>query len=133
MPKPSSTVDTQITPDPALEKRTRRIFTTEYKLKIIQLADACKHGELGPLLRKEKLYANQLSQWRKEYAEQGISGLEKSTPGPRAVLSAEQKHIARLEKENARLRQQMSIKDDCLDLQKKALRMIEHLSNENAS
>ena len=133
MPKPSSTVDPQITPDPALEKRTRRKFSTEYKLKIIQLADACKHGELGPLLRKEKLYANQLSQWRKEYAEQGIAGLEKSGPGPRPVLSVEQKRIAQLERENARLRQEVSIKDDCLDLQKKALRMIEHLNNESSS
>lgn len=133
MPKPSSTVDTQITPDPTLEKRTRRRFSTEYKLKIIQLADACKHGELGPLLRKEKLYANQLAQWRKEYAEQGIAGLEKSAPGPRPVLSAEQKRIAQLEREITRLRKEMSIKDDCLDLQKKALRMIEHLSNESSS
>lgn len=132
MPKPSSTVDTQVTPDPTLEKRTRRRFSTEYKLKIIQLADACKHGELGPLLRKEKLYANQLSQWRKEYAEHGVSGLDKSAPGPRPALSAEQKRIAQLEREIARLRQQMSIKDDCLDLQKKALRMIEHLNNESS-
>lgn len=77
MPKPSSTVDTQITPDPTLEKRSRRKFSTEYKLKIIQLADACKHGEPGPMLRKEKLYANQPPQWRKEYAEEGITSLEK--------------------------------------------------------
>ncbi len=66
MPKPETTIDTKIIPSPALEKRTRRRFTTEYKLSIIRQADACQHGELGELLRREKLYSNQLSQWRRE-------------------------------------------------------------------
>ena len=46
--------DTQVTPEPALEKRTRRQLTPEYKLRVIAQADACKHGELGALLRREK-------------------------------------------------------------------------------
>ncbi|WP_156813063.1 hypothetical protein [Oligella ureolytica] len=29
------------------------MFTPEYKLSIIQQADACKHGEVGKLLRRE--------------------------------------------------------------------------------
>ncbi|MFT5482547.1 MAG: transposase [Halieaceae bacterium] len=58
---PSDLLDTQITPEPALEKRSRRKFAPEYKLRIIALADACKYGELGTLLRREKLYSNQLS------------------------------------------------------------------------
>ena len=53
MPKdPSIETDTQVTPNPKLEKRTRRTFKPEYKLRIIQEADACKHGELGALLCK---------------------------------------------------------------------------------
>lgn len=52
MPKPITAVETKIMPDPKLEKRTRRIFTVEYKLSILQQADACKHGELGALLRR---------------------------------------------------------------------------------
>lgn len=62
----------QVTPDPKLEKRTRRIFKPEYKLRIVQEANACKHGELGALLKREKLYSNQLSDWRREYAENGL-------------------------------------------------------------
>ena len=58
MPKPSNqTPDTQVTPGPALEKRTRRTYNAEYKMKIIAQADACKHGEVGALLRREKLYS----------------------------------------------------------------------------
>ena len=78
MPKLFTTVEPKVMPDPKLEKRTRRIFTVEYKLSILQQADACKYGELGALLRREKLYSNQLAQWRREFAEQGIAGLKKS-------------------------------------------------------
>lgn len=131
MPKPSATIDTQVTPDPALEKRTRRTFSADYKLKIIQLAEACQHGELGPLLRKEKLYANQLSQWRREFAELGVAGLSKSASGPKPLLSPEQRRITQLEREIVKLNQQMAVKDSCLDLQKKALDMLEHWNNEH--
>ncbi len=66
MPKsPSERPDTQVTPEPVLEKRTRRQFKTEYKLRIIAEADACQYGELGALLRREKLYSSQISEWRR--------------------------------------------------------------------
>jgi len=126
MPKPETSLPLQeIIPDPALEKRVRRVFTTDYKLRILRDADACAHGELIELLRREKLYHAQLSQWRKEFAESGIEGLSKSAPGPKPSLSAEAKRIAQLEKENKRLQEQLEIKDHCLALQKKALSLIE--------
>lgn len=90
MPKPNRPVNTQVKPDPTLEKRSRRTFTGEYKLKIIRLVDECEHGEIGPLLRREKLYANQISQWRKELADHGVEGLEKSAPGVNSHSNAEQ-------------------------------------------
>lgn len=132
MPKPVTSVDPKVKPKPELEKRTRRVFTAEYKLSIIQQADACKHGELGALLRREKLYSNQLAQWRRELAEQGVDGLKKSVPGPASKKTAEQKRIEQLEKENARLRRQVKVKDSCLMLQKKALELLENLE-ESAS
>ena len=130
MPKPESIrLKTQITPDPGLEKRTRRKFTVEYKLRIITEANACKHGELGALLRKEKLYSNQLADWRREFTENGVAGLSKSAPGPVASKTPEQRRIEQLEKENTRLSRQLEIANDCLDLQKKALSMLDHLNN----
>ena len=128
MPKPSSeTSSTQITPEPALEKRTRRKFTTEYKLRIIAQAHACQYGELGALLRRENLYSNQLSDWRREYAERGVSGLTKSAPGPAASKTPDQRRIEQLEKDNKRLVRKLDIANDCLDLQKKALAMLDRL------
>lgn len=125
MPKPATPADPKVEPNPALEKRSRRTFTTEYKLSIIQQADACQHGELGELLRREKLYSNQLQQWRRELAEQGVDGLKKSAPGPAPKKTAEQKRIEQLEKENERLRKQIEVKDGCLLLQKKALALLD--------
>ena len=62
MPKSvSERLDTQVTPESTLEKRTRRTCNAEYKLRIIAEAEACKHGELGALLRRENLYSNQLA------------------------------------------------------------------------
>ncbi len=130
MPKSNSErPDTQVTPEPALEKRTRRQFKTEYKLRIIAEADACKRGELGVLLRREKLYSSQLSEWRREFSENGVAGLSKSAPGPAAFRTPEQRRIEQLEKENSRLNRKLEIANDCLDLQKKALSMLDRLNN----
>ena len=130
MPKSiSERPNTQVTPEPALEKRTRRQLTPEYKLRIIAQADACKHGELGALLRHEKIYSSQLSDWRREFAENGVDGLSKSAPGPAASRTPEQRRIDQLEKENSRLNRKLDIANDCLDLQKKALSMLDRMSN----
>tara|TARA_B100000745_G_scaffold260279_1_gene183847 strand:+ start:226 stop:576 length:351 start_codon:yes stop_codon:yes gene_type:complete len=116
-----------------LEKRTRRVFTTDYKLSIIQQAKQCKHGELGALLRREKLYSNQLTQWRREFEAEGVKGLEKSKPGRSPNQTPEQKRIAQLEKEVAKLQRQLEVKDGCIELQKKALALINSLDQENGS
>jgi len=56
-----------VRPDPEVpEKPTRRRFAAEYKLRILQLADACTTpGSLGSLLRREGLYASNLTAWRR--------------------------------------------------------------------
>jgi transposase-like protein len=132
MPKtPSALPDTQVTPGPTLEKRTRRQFTPEYKLRIIAQADACEHGELNGLLRRERLYSNQLSGWRREFAQHGVKGLSKSAPGPLPSKTADQRRIEQLEKENGKLTRKLDIANDCLDLQKKALTMLDRLRSGN--
>jgi len=130
MPKsPSAPPETQVTPEPSLEKRTRRQFSTEYKLRILAEADSCRHGEIGALLRREKLYSNQLSEWRRELAKNGVEGLSKTAPGPAASKTPEQRRIEQLEKENARLVRKLEVATDCLDLQKKALSILDRMSN----
>ena len=126
MPKPASKLpDTEVQTTPALERRTRRVFSPEYKLQILAEADQCARGELGALLRREKLYSAQLQQWRRELAEQGVEGLSKSTTGPKPAQTPEQRRIEQLETENARLARTLELAHDCLALQKKALSMLD--------
>ena len=126
MPKPASEpTETQVLPDPKLEKRTRRRFTTEYKLRVIARADACQYGELGELLRSEGLYSGQLQQWRRELETGGEGALGKTKPGPRSALSPDQRRIQQLEKDVSRLQRKLELTEDCVDLQKKALSMLD--------
>ena len=83
------------------------------------------------MLRREKLYSNQLSDWRREYAQNGVAGLSKSAPGPAPSKTPDQRRIEQLEKENSRLSRKLDIANDCLDLQKKALAMLDRLRSGN--
>ena len=135
MPKPASEdlPTTEVSPDPSLEKRTRREFTTEYKLRVIAEADQCVRGELGALLRREKLYHSQLQQWRRELANDGESRLSKTRPGPRPAQTAAEKELAKLKRENARLTRKLEIAEGCIELQKKLSHLLEQADSENSS
>ena len=133
MPKPGelNLPRREVTPDPQVEKRTRRSFSAEYKLRIIAEADQCRHGELGALLRRENLYSNQLQAWRRQLAEGGEQALSKSAPGPKPKFTPEQREIEKLRRENARLTRKLEIANGCLGLQKKALAMLDQVQNGN--
>lgn len=132
MPKPQSDHrDNEVLARPKSAKTGRRNYSAEYKLGIVMEADACLRGQVGALLRREKLYSSQLTDWRREYAKNGVKGLSKSSPGPQPKTSAEQRRIEQLEKQVARLQNKLQMADDCLDLQKKALAMLERLNNGN--
>jgi transposase-like protein len=125
----SERLTTQVVPDLMLEKRTRRQFSTAYKLRVIAQADQCRHGELGALLRRENLYSNQLQAWRKQLIEGGEQGLSKTAPGPAPKRSAEQRELEKLRRANARLTRQLEIANGCLYLQKKALQIRDQINN----
>lgn len=130
MPKPQSELpENQVTPSPELEKRTRRRFSTEYKLRIIAEADQCQHGELGVVLRREGLYSSQLQQWRKELETNDGQTLNKTQPGPTPRKTPEQRRIDQLEKDKAQLERKLRMTEDCVELQKKALSILDQSTN----
>ncbi len=62
-------------PDPEVpERATRRRFTAEYKLRIVQEAEACKDGEIGALLRREGLYSSHLGKWARAVSQRCFQG-----------------------------------------------------------
>src|SRR3989304_7701741 len=64
-------------------KATRRRFSAEYKLKILQEADACREpGEIGALLRREGLYFSNITTWRAQRRKGALAGLAQKKRGP---------------------------------------------------
>lgn len=92
-------------------KAKRRRFSAAEKLRILQEADTCERGELGALLRREGLYSSHLVEWRRARDAGELAGLTPRKRGPKAQatdplaakLAEQQKLIARLEAENAKL------------------------------
>ncbi len=129
MPKPETKIlpETKVTPDSALEKRTRRTFDVEYKVRILNEAAQCRRGEIGALLRREGLYSSQLNTWRREFEQQGLEGLSKTQPGPLPKTTPEQREIEKLKKQVRYLQRELEISNGCLELQKKALAMLDQI------
>ncbi len=136
MPMPSDLPVTgeEVMPDPRFEKRQRRRFTAEQKRRILDEVDACtQRGEVAAILRREGLYASQLSQWRRQREAQGLVGLEPKTPGRKPVFDSKDREIARLEREKAKLAGELELARKVIDLQKKASAMLDLLPPEENS
>jgi transposase-like protein len=108
-------------PDPQVPaKATRRRFSSEFKLRVLREADACKEpGEIGALLRRHGLYSSHLTTWRKERergAEERLSRKRGRKPAQRNPLD---KRVAQLERENRRLQEKLRKAEIIIDVQKK--------------
>jgi transposase len=109
-------------PDPELvERAKRRRFTAEYKLRILQQAEACTQpGEIGALLRREGLYTSHLTAWRKQRDAGALEALDRKRG---------RKPIDRRDAENAALRRRLERAEAELE---KARKVIEVQGNVSA-
>jgi len=98
----------EIQPDERLERRTRRRFSATEKKRLLEEADALAHGEKGPWLRRNGLYAGQLSTWRRELTEHGEAGLAGKAPG-RKPADPRDREIERLQRANAKLERRAEV------------------------
>jgi transposase len=109
-----------------LAKATRRRFTAQYKLRVLQEADACSRpGEVGALLRREGLYSSNLVAWRKQRGTGELVGLapKKRGPPPNQPDPRDRK-MAELERDNARLRKRAERAEALVELQKKVSELL---------
>ena len=114
-------------PDPEVpEKAVRRRFTVEYKLNILQQADACRDERgIGALLRKEGLYSSHLTTWRRQRDTGILSGLQPKQRGRKAnPLHPLQAENEQLRKENNRLQRRLKKAELIIDIQKKISQML---------
>jgi transposase-like protein len=127
-------------PDPEVTgKKPRRKFTAKYKLRMLKKADACTEpGQLGTLLRQEGLYSSNLTTWRKQRDEGLLIAMSPKKRGrkvqPKNPLAPE---IARIQKENQRLKQKLRQAELIIDAQKKISEILgiaqNHDENEGSS
>ncbi len=104
-----------------MAKATRRRFTAEYKLTVLQEAAACTEpGEVGALLRREGLYSSHLYLWRKQRRARELSGLTPARrgPAPKATNPLAAK-VAALEQETRWLNARAERAEALVELQKK--------------
>jgi len=96
-------------------------FTARYKLRILQEADSFSEpGQLGALLRREGLYSSNLTTWRQQREKGLLSALSPKKRGRKIQAKnplADQ--VARLEKENRKLRAKLKQAETIIDVQKK--------------
>lgn len=111
-----------IAPDPEVSAiKPRRKHNAKYKLRILDQADNCTEpGQLGALLRREGLYSSNLTLWRRQ-KQDGL--LEAMTPKKRGRKNQPKNpladQVARLEKENQKLREKLKKAETIIEVQKK--------------
>ncbi len=126
MPKPlktslpkSSPADLAAHEVEAPRSKTKRKFTMAERQRIVCAADACAHGELGALLRREGIYHTQLSEWRAKIN----AGKSIGKPGPVPKLDAKDKEIVVLKSKIAKMTHELGIVNGLVELQKKVQAM----------
>ena len=108
-------------PDPeVVAQAKRRTFTADYKQRILAEADQAKgSGGIGALLRREGLYSSVLTNWRRERAAGVRQSLAPQKRGPKSKRDPIQEEIQKLQKDNARLTEQLRKAEIVIDVQKK--------------
>ena len=110
-----------IRPDPeVVAQAKRRRFTADYKQRILAQADQAKgSGGVGALLRREGLYSSLLTAWRREVESRTRQALTPQKRGPKSQRHPLHEENQKLQKENARLVEELRKAAIVIDVQKK--------------
>ena len=123
--RPAVVAPTEVSP-----KGKRRLYTNEYKRKILEEAAACSEaGQVGALLRREGLYSSHLANWRQARAQGALDTPAKRGPKPRTPDERDQA-IAVLEREVRRQKARADRAEAMVALQKKLADVLGQLADE---
>jgi transposase-like protein len=114
-------------PDPEVPERARRrTFTAQYKLDVLAAYDAAGPGEKGAILRREGLYSSHIVDWRRSRDSGALAG--PGRPRGRPAADPRDAQIARLQKEKAKLEQELAKARFVVDVQSKLQALLETIS-----
>lgn len=110
------------------ERPKRRRFEPEYKLRIVKEADAAVASgvanAVGELLRREGLYSSHLTEWRQLVKTGELVALAAKKRGPKARKNPLADEVARLQRENERLKHELFKANAVITVQKKVASLL---------
>jgi transposase-like protein len=109
-------------------KPKRRVFSPEYKLKMVAEYDAAPEGTKRSLLRREGLYSSHLVEWRRARDNGALAAMTESKPGPAPRKSAAERENERLQRENAKLSKELKQQRAAVEALGKLSALLETLS-----
>jgi len=104
------------------DKPKHRVYTAEYKRRIVEEINAAPRGGIGRILRREGLYATTVDAWRQEFAGAFEPRKRGRKPSSETPLKRE---LEQLQRENERLKRKLEHAEIIIDVQKKVSRMFE--------
>ena len=111
-------------PDPEVpEKARRRRFSAEYNLAILREADRCAEpGQIGALLRRERLSSSHLVDWRRQRDAGALEALAR-TRG-RKPADPTRVEVERLRRANERLATRLAQAERIIEIQGKVSELL---------
>ena len=111
-------------PDPEVPERPRRRrFTAAYKLAILREVDAAAEpGQVGAILRRERLYSSHLVDWRRARDRGALEALARPLGRPKPHPLA--REVERLTRQNSRLERRLATAERIIEIQGKVSELL---------
>jgi transposase len=122
-----------VEPDPEVPERPRppRQYPAAYKLRILEEYEQLDKAGKGALLRREGLYTSLISEWRKQRDKGALAALEQRRGRP--PTDPRDQKLARLEHDNARLRDQLERARKVIEVQGELSALLGELATGSAT
>jgi transposase len=112
------------------ERATRRVFSAQYKLRILAEYERRDGGGKSALLRREGLYSSSISEWRKQRDEGALQALGAERGRPPS--DPREQELAKLRRENLRLQADLAKARRVIEVQGKVSALLEQLATGSA-
>lgn len=119
-------------PDPEVRSyRPLRRYSAEYKQRILEEYEQCDRAGKGALLRREGLYNQLISEWRKQRDSGAQQALGRSVGRPKA--DPRDRQIAKLEAEKAQLEAELAKTRQVVEVQGKLSALLDQLATSSTT
>ena len=110
------------------ERPQRRVFTAEYKLRIVREADAAVAsgiaGAVGELLRREGIFSSHLTEWRRLRDAGELAGLTPKKRGPKVHKNPQFDENEKLKRDLERMKRELDKANTVIDVQRKVAALL---------